>query len=334
MCVHVHRPDTREIDAWGDTALPTVWPYTKAECAVFRTVRTVGEYAAADATTRSLWVEGTLSLVSRLCDRAERILTAHTEAVLRPWEENAVAFASIRFSAARAEFLPYARFVKTVLAARRAFGTPVPHEEALEKLRERAARTIRALMVSHKISARERDDGSVRFVVARAKTPLKLALDAFERRERRRDPTRRRFKYYYAGDGTSCCHPLEGEESDAWYGIVPIWDPKVTARDLGVAHNFHIYAVDDDDDDDEEEEEKEKPSGDASGKKAAAAARRKIPTGPPKIVLPAHLAAVFLERRKEEAARRRRGRAAAEKAAAEKAAATEKAAAAAATAAA
>ena len=301
VCVHVHRPDMREIDAWGETALPTVWPNTKAEVAVFRTVRTMGEYAAVDATTRSLWVEGTLGLVSRLCDRADRILSA--------FEENATAFASIRFGGAYVEFLPYVRFVKTVLAARKAFGTPVPHEEALENLRERAARTIRALMVAYQQapSAHERAKGGVRFVIARAKTPLKLALDAFERRERRRDPTRRRFKYYYAGDGTSCCHPLEGDESDAWFGLVPIWDPKVTARDLGVAHDFHIYVMDDDDDNDEEEEEKEKPSGDASGKKAAAAAHRNIPTGPPKNVLPAHLATVFLERRKEEETRRLRG---------------------------
>ena len=301
VCVHVHRPDMREIDAWGETALPTVWPNTKAEVAVFRTVRTMGEYAAVDATTRSLWVEGTLGLVSRLCDRADRILSA--------FEENATAFASIRFGGAYVEFLPYVRFVKTVLAARKAFGTPVPHEEALENLRERAARTIRALMVAYQQapSAHERAKGGVRFVIARAKTPLKLALDAFERRERRRDPTRRRFKYYYAGDGTSCCHPLEGDESDAWFGLVPIWDPKVTARDLGVAHDFHIYVMDDDDDNDEEEKEKEKPSGDASGKKAAAAAHRNIPTGPPKNVLPAHLATVFLERRKEEETRRLRG---------------------------
>ena len=62
-------------------------------------------------------------------------------------------------------------------------------------------------MVAYKGSSRERAKGGVRFVIAGAKTPLKLALDAFERRERRRDPTRRRFKYYYAGDGTSCCHP-------------------------------------------------------------------------------------------------------------------------------
>ena len=114
----------------GASRPAAVWPNTKAEVAVFRTVRTMGEYAAVDATTRSLWVEGTLGLVSRLCDRADRILSA--------FEENATAFASIRFGGAYVEFLPYVRFVKTVLAARKAFGTPVPHEEALENLRERA----------------------------------------------------------------------------------------------------------------------------------------------------------------------------------------------------
>ena len=114
----------------------------------------MGEYAAVDATTRSLWVEGTLGLVSRLCDRADRILSA--------FEENATAFASIRFGGAYVEFLPYVRFVKTVLAARKAFGTPVPHEEALENLRERAARTIRALMVAYQQapSAHERAKGA------------------------------------------------------------------------------------------------------------------------------------------------------------------------------